>query len=236
MCFWMLQQVRRKTQPSEASCGGELRTFSCPYTCWVCFKSHGRKEGDNVWHVDDGQGPTLSFRWAWDGTFRAMSLMYIGKDGVESISFSGRHTTRQANKLSQCGESPVSKSGYVQRSKSCKGRRWTVTPTRTVEDISCLWKAHNWQSYHRRAPHWLFDVNLPARMLKARLHQGSLHSVVVGPPPNCGTPEQKSLKVIENHKISLKLDCSSLPQSDNVSFFRTSLQLIENHWISSNCP
>ena len=148
-----------------------------------------------------------------------------------SISFSARHTTRQANKLSQCGESPVSKSGYVQRSKSCKGRRWAVTPTRTVEDITCLWKAHNWQSYHRRAPHWLFDVNLPARMLKARLQQGSLRSAAAGPPPNCGTPEQKSFKVIENHRISLKLDCSSFP---NVIMFQKNKKIIATHWKSLN--
>ena len=159
--------------------------------------------------------------------------MYIGKDGVESISFSGRHTTRQANKLSQCGESPVSKSGYAQRSKSCKGRRWTVTPTRTVEDISCLWKAHNWQSYHRRAPHGLFDVNLPARMLKARLQQGSLHSAAAGPPPNCGTPEQQSLKVIEKSYNFTEIELLISPNSDSASKkyknYYNSLNIIEFH-------
>ena len=144
-----------------------------------------------------------------------------------SISFSGRHTTHQANKLSQCGESPVSKSGYVQRSKSCKEKRWTVAPTRTLEDINCFCQAHNWQSNDRRAPYWLFAVNLPARMLKARLQQGSLHSAAAGPPPNCGTPEQKSFKVIENHRISLKLDCSSLPKVIVFQKIRKSCQL--NH-------
>ena len=77
--------------------------------------------GAEALHVDDGQDPTLSLQWSLKRDFESVvnhpQMTNGGKGVVESINISEQTCV---SKLSS-NELPF-RQGYVQRSKSCKGR------------------------------------------------------------------------------------------------------------------
>ena len=77
--------------------------------------------GAEALHVDDGQDPTLSLQWSLKRDFESVvnhpHMTNGGKGVVDSITISEQTCVGKPSSK----ELPV-RQGYVQRSKSCKGR------------------------------------------------------------------------------------------------------------------